>query len=121
MLIADENIPGSTVRELRGAGFDALWIAEIGPGSKDEDVLALAVRANRVLITFDRDYGELIFRRGKVPPRNVIYLRDYPGSAAEFTQALLLLLKTGIETFEGKFLIVSKHGIRERRFPQPVV
>jgi hypothetical protein len=50
--LADENIPGDAVTELETAGHDIVWVRTVAPGSKDEDVLALAVREERIILTF---------------------------------------------------------------------
>jgi predicted nuclease of predicted toxin-antitoxin system len=49
--LADENIPGDAVTELKTAGHDIVWVRTVAPGSKDEDVLALAVREERIILT----------------------------------------------------------------------
>ena len=59
-LCANENIPEACVVRLRQAGHDVLWIRETTPGSPDNVVLALAASEDRLLITFDKDFGELI-------------------------------------------------------------
>ena len=61
--LADENIHGGIVAWLRASGHDVLYAAEMTPGSGDETVLELASREDRVLITDDKDFGELVFRR----------------------------------------------------------
>jgi len=48
--LADENIPGDAVTELETAGHDIVWVRTVAPGSKDEDVLALAVREERIIL-----------------------------------------------------------------------
>jgi uncharacterized protein DUF5615 len=48
--LADENVPGDAVAELEAAGHDIISIRTVAPGSKDEDVLALAVREKRTRI-----------------------------------------------------------------------
>jgi len=50
--LADENIPGDAVTELEAAGHDIVWVRTVAPGSKDEDVLALAVREERIILTW---------------------------------------------------------------------
>ena len=42
--LANEDVPGDVVAALEGAGHDIVWVRTVAPGSKDEDVLALAVR-----------------------------------------------------------------------------
>src|SRR5205809_5572040 len=73
--LANENTPREAVLAARGAGFDVTWMVELQPGASDEIVLALAQRDDRVLITFDKDFGELVFRHGKAGSRGVILLR----------------------------------------------
>ncbi len=60
-LLANENFPTSSVDLLRRAQHDVSSIAEESPGIKDDAVLARAVQQERLILTFDRDYGELIF------------------------------------------------------------
>jgi hypothetical protein len=52
--LANENIPGDAVAALVAGGHDVAWIRTVSPGSKDEEVLARAVREERVLLTFVR-------------------------------------------------------------------
>src|SRR5882672_7100082 len=57
--LANENFPGAAVAALEAAGNDVVWIRTAAPGSSDPDVLAWAVRDERILLTFDKDFGEL--------------------------------------------------------------
>jgi len=56
--LANENFPGPAVTALRAAGHDVVWIRTAAPGSTDRDVLAQAAREERILLTFDKDFGE---------------------------------------------------------------
>jgi predicted nuclease of predicted toxin-antitoxin system len=62
-LLADENIDKSIVLALRAAGHSVEWIAEIASGVTDEVVLQRAVETKALLLTEDKDFGELIFRQ----------------------------------------------------------
>jgi predicted nuclease of predicted toxin-antitoxin system len=53
------------IRALREAGHDVLAIAEVASGATDDQVLERAVKERRVLITEDRDFGELVYARGR--------------------------------------------------------
>lgn len=64
-LLADESCAGPVIRALREAGHDVVAIAEIAKGSTDEHVLERALSEKRVLITEDRDFGELVYARGR--------------------------------------------------------
>lgn len=65
-LVADEGVDAPTVVALRAAGHRVAYVAEMSPGITDDDVLALANRGGSVLLTADRDFGELVFRLGRV-------------------------------------------------------
>jgi predicted nuclease of predicted toxin-antitoxin system len=66
MFLADENIDHAIVSRLRDDGHDVVWVAELAPGLPDADVLAMATSQNRVVVTADKDFGELLFRRQMV-------------------------------------------------------
>ena len=59
--LANENIPLGMVHRLREMGHDVLAIVQSCPGVTDAVVLDLARREQRTLLTFDRDYGELVY------------------------------------------------------------
>ena len=61
--LADENVERQLVAALRDAGHDVEYIAELAPGSADEEVLQRARRGSAVIITGDKDFGELVYRR----------------------------------------------------------
>ena len=63
--LANENFPLPSVRLLREAGHDVVSISEETPGITDSQVLSRAVSEQRIILTFDRDYGVMIYR-----PRN---------------------------------------------------
>lgn len=60
--LVDENFPRAAVLALRELGHDTTWVRETTPGAPDEEVTGLAVSESRVLITWDKDFGELIVR-----------------------------------------------------------
>jgi predicted nuclease of predicted toxin-antitoxin system len=67
-LLANENVPRAAVSTLAAAGHDIVWIRTVAPGATDAEVLALAAREQRILLTFDKDFGELARASGL--PRN---------------------------------------------------
>jgi hypothetical protein len=60
-LLANENFPGEAVRALRARGHDVLWVRREMPGAPDADVVGRARSEGRLLVTFDKDFGELAF------------------------------------------------------------
>jgi predicted nuclease of predicted toxin-antitoxin system len=73
--LANENFPGAAVTVLEAAGHEVVWVRTAVPGTTDPDVLAWAIREERILLTFDKDFGELA--RGSALPRmrGVVLLR----------------------------------------------
>ena len=65
-LLADENIDRQIVERLRHEGFDVRYIAETDAGISDDEVLDLANRDGSLLLTADKDFGELVFRLKKI-------------------------------------------------------
>jgi len=115
-LLANENIPLITVNILKEEGLDIISISEENSGITDKEVIDLAVQQSRTIITFDRDYGDLIFNKGMKPPNGVIYLRfdclspDYP--------AMFLLQhfnNTSID-YWGKLTVITENSIRQRKY-----
>lgn len=73
--MADENTPGSVVEQLRGAGHDVLYVKESLRGAADDEILTRAQSEARVIITQDKDFGELAFRKGLPAECGVILFR----------------------------------------------
>ena len=71
----------------------------------------------RVILTFDRDYGELIYRLKLPSPAGVIYLRFRPYTPEEPAVLLLKLLQIGGLRFERQFTVVEREQIRQRPLP----
>ena len=116
--LANENIPLATVRRLRDFGHDVLAIAESVPGSTDQVVLSWAFQQQRILITFDRDYGELIYVKKLPCPSCVIYLRFIPTHDQEPAECIARLLDTASELLQGSFIVLDRDGYRLRPLPK---
>jgi len=74
-LLANENFPYKSIYYLKEKGYDVLSIGMDNPSIKDSEIMMIAINEERTIITFDRDYGELIFRYNYRPAKGVIYLR----------------------------------------------
>jgi len=74
-LLANENFPLPSVLFLRVLGYNITSIGEEYAGVSDEYVMDIADTEQRTIITFDRDYGELIYKHGYKPEKEVVYLR----------------------------------------------
>lgn len=113
-LLANENIPLATVKRLQEAGLDVVSVSTDFPSIADETVIQFASENNRIIVTFDRDYGELIFKHNIIPPPGIIYFRLHSFLPADPAEILLKLLKSNIN-FEGFFSVVSDSTLRQRK------
>ena len=74
-ILADENIHERSVALLRAAGHDVRWVIETHRRAPDPNLLRLANREGRTLITFDTDFGELVHKDRLSAPHGVILFR----------------------------------------------
>lgn len=116
-LLTDENFPYPNVKLLRAAGYDVKAIQEVSPSIPDIQVLALAVAEARILLTFDSDYGELIYRWQQPAPLAVLYFRQGPYSTAELTTSVIQLLAEPSASVLGQFIILTPQTIRRKPLP----
>ena len=116
-LLLDENMPRSVAEGLAAAGHDVLSVAATAPGIDDLAVLALARQGHRWLLTFDADFGELVFHKGAAAPPAVLYFRVHPIVASE---VLALALRALGEDADGGFTVVTREGTRRRPFAPAV-
>ena len=111
--LADENVPGDAVAQLEAAGHDIVSLRTVAPGSKDEDVLALAVREKRIILTFDKDFGELAWRAG-LPMSTGIVLIRLPMPAAAEVGAILAARIAERTDWAGHFTVIEPGRVRMR-------
>lgn len=114
--LANENFPMSSVQELKNAGIDVLSIGTDFQGITDEEVMNFAIAENRTILTFDKDYGELVFRDGFRPQAGVIFLRLFDFNILEPAEIILGLIQSETIDFERKLTVISKQNIRQRGY-----
>jgi predicted nuclease of predicted toxin-antitoxin system len=112
--LANENFPVLSIRLLRNAGHNVASVIEDTPGAKDTDVLKRAHAENRVILTFDRDYGELIYRHKSFTPVGIVYFRFNPSMPEEPAEILFNILEKSKVSILGKFTVVERGRIRQR-------
>ena len=116
--LANENFPGDAVAALRADGHDVDWVRTTAPGTKDEDVMAWAVREMRILLTFDKDFGELAWRVG-LPSTSGIVLFRLPMPSASSVGAFLAARIGQRDDWVGHFTVIEPGRIRMRPLPSP--
>lgn len=114
-LLANENFPRASVQFLISKGHDVEAIGITFFGITDEEVIAYANETNRLIMTFDKDYGELIFNKGLIPEEGVLLCRMKTYEPDEPGKLIADLLEKGIEM---KRYLTIFHGqmLRQRKY-----
>jgi len=115
-LLANENFPKASVLFLRELGYDITSIGEDNPSVSDDSVMTIAQQEQRLILTFDRDYGELIFKYNYKPEQGVLYLRltDYsPEDPGRIVHELLSANKLEIAR---RLTVFDGSTIRQRKY-----
>jgi predicted nuclease of predicted toxin-antitoxin system len=114
--LADESCDFIVVKALRAAGHDILVVSEIAPRAEDSEVIELALREKRILVTEDKDFGQLVFAHGQ-KTLGVIFLR-FPFSARQqISKEVSDLVKKRGERLVGCFVTVQPGRIRVSHIP----
>jgi predicted nuclease of predicted toxin-antitoxin system len=116
-LLANENFPLRSANVLRAAGFDVKSVGVEFAGITDREVMEIAIREERAIVTFDRHYGDLIFRQGHRPPAGVIYLRWRQFGPEDPGRYLVELLASLSIDFSHSLTVIDQDSIRQRRYP----
>lgn len=114
-LLADENVHRLVVAHLRDAGYDVEWVKETTAGARDHDLLARGDIGGLVLVTNDRDFGELVFRDRLPAPHAILYTRVPHLEWRLAADLLIALLERGVPAQQ--ITTITKDGVRSRPFP----
>jgi predicted nuclease of predicted toxin-antitoxin system len=114
--LLNENIPGTVVNALRSQGHDALWAKEQMRGAGDAVILARAQLEQRILVTQDKDFGELAFR-ARLPATCGIVLFRLAGISPEPDKRKMVDVLTAGRDWAGHFAVVDEMQIRMRPLP----
>lgn len=110
---ADENVDHQIVGYLRKNGHEVLSIAEINPSISDDIVLSKASERNSLLITSDKDFGELIFRQ-KHLTTGVVLIRLAGLSSSKKAELILSAVKDHNDEMKNLFTVISPGHVRIR-------
>jgi len=113
-LLADENIPLETIRALRGAGHDVFSANESTPGASDHSHIARGIEEDRLILTFDLDFGLLAATAFPKPTAGVLRLRLAPQNPDEVTTLVQALLARPEIVWRGHLSIADRVHLRQR-------
>ena len=115
-ILANENFPGEAVEALRVAGHEVLWIRTDAPGLSDRAVLDRAQVEDRLIVTFDKDFGELAFRFGLPASSGIVLFRILASSPSRVARIARAALEAR-DDWTGHFAVVEESRIRMTPLP----
>lgn len=116
-LLADESVDRPIVERLRQDGHNVAYVAELSPTISDDEVLLQTNDNGAVLLTADKDFGELVFRQNRVHS-GVVLIRLLGISAVQKAEIVAEALRLRAEEVVSAFTVISPGIVRIRRHPQ---
>ncbi len=115
-ILADVNIEAAIIEWLRTEEHDVTWAAELAPSTTDQQLLDFARYSACVVLTYDKDFGEIVFRRCQFA-HGVALLRFSQGTQTEHLNLLQKHWPTIKSSISGSFIVASDNQIRIRALP----
>ena len=112
-LVADENVDHAVVKALRALGHEVWSVAEEAHSVDDDEVLRIAVSMNALLLTSDKDFGELVFRQGRATA-GVFLLRLAGLSATRKAELVSDAVDKHGPELNGSFSVLTEYALRIR-------
>ena len=116
-ILANENVTRTVIESLRAQGHDVVSVKESLRGAQDDAILARAQSEKRIVVTHDKDFGELAFRVGLSAECGVILLR-LAGTNNDADNRRVLEAIASRTDWAGHFSVISEDRIRMRRLAQ---
>jgi predicted nuclease of predicted toxin-antitoxin system len=116
-VLLNENIPLLAVEALRELGHDVLWARTAMRGAPDTTVLERALAEGRLVVTFDKDFGELVYGAGKKASSGVVLFRIPQPSAVEVARQIVATFQSRAD-WQGNFSVVEPGRIRMVPLPE---
>lgn len=113
-ILADENVEREFIEALREASFDVVSVRESYIGFADDEILRVAEEENAVILTYDTDFGELVFRYS-LKSRGVILLRLSGLNLMERIAKTIAAIGEHQDELENAFTVISENSMRIRK------
>jgi len=113
-LLIDESVESQIVARLRQEGHNVLYVSEMEPGISDDLVLNRANEQGAVLVTSDKDFGEMVFRQKQINA-GVLLLRLFGLSNERKAEVIAAIIRKHAEELTQGFGVVSPNSIRIRK------
>jgi predicted nuclease of predicted toxin-antitoxin system len=112
--LANENIPFDSVVFLRRNGIDIQSVKEINRGITDRQVMQISAEENRIILTFDKDYGEIIHRNKEKFTVGIVLFRFIPCDSGETGNMFLKIIRKTNIALEKKFTVIERDKLRQK-------
>ncbi len=112
--IADEGVDSTLVKLMRSSDYDVLYFAEFEPSTDDSVILDLANEQGRILITRDKDFGELVYRM-KMIHSGIILSRLEELKSITRSQIIFDFINKNKPELKGSFIVIQSGAARIRK------
>ena len=116
--LIDECVDAALAALLREAGHDVVYMSDVASRAPDPEVITRADRENRLLLTEDKDFGELIFRQARRVP-GLVLVRIEPLRRFRKGPRLLSAIDRLGESLFGHYTVIEDARFRSRPLPLP--
>jgi predicted nuclease of predicted toxin-antitoxin system len=113
-IVVDESVDYSVVTELRSKGYNVYAVVEKLPSIPDKEVLSVAFQNNALLITEDKDFGELVYRF-QLPHKGILLVRMIASTSEEKAISVSAALIKCTDQLLNSFTVLDEKKIRIRK------
>jgi predicted nuclease of predicted toxin-antitoxin system len=113
--LLDECVAKASAIRLRMLGHDVVRVGTDIRIPEDEDILALASSEQRVLVTHDQDFGDLVFLKRQSAPHGIVLFRYEPPNPEEVARRLQTIIGSGLYEFRAHMTVVDESKVRQRK------
>jgi len=115
--LVDVGVGKGIEEYLNEKGYDTRAVRDIDPGMEDEEIIRIAVRENRMIITMDKDFGELVYH-SSTEHSGVLLLRLEDATGTEKLQVVKHILNNYANRIRNCFCVFQKDKFRIRKIPK---
>jgi predicted nuclease of predicted toxin-antitoxin system len=114
--LVDESAGSAIAAHLRDRGHDVLEVLQLMPQADDAAILAKAVQESRIVVTNDKDFGELVYRSGQAHG-GIVLLRLHDETSSNRARVIQAVLDQCGDALPNQFVVATETQIRVRRMP----
>lgn len=115
IFFADESVDRQIIERLRQDGHQVLDVTELDPGISDDKVLSMANESDAILLTSDRDFGDLVFRQRRLA-NGIVLIRLAGLSSIKKAELISSTLDKHAKEIHQAFSVITPASVRIRKF-----